>query len=45
MGKQKKYLGRIPLPRKSGGPQGSKKGKKGYNRRKDKKEIENGKER
>ena len=28
-----KKLGRIPLPPRKGGPQGSKKGKKGYNRK------------
>tara|TARA_Y100000310_G_scaffold310839_1_gene356490 strand:+ start:2609 stop:2812 length:204 start_codon:yes stop_codon:yes gene_type:complete len=27
------WLGRIPLPKKSGGPLTTKKGKKGYNRR------------
>lgn len=29
----KPKLGRIPLPRKTGGPQTSKKGKKGYDRK------------
>lgn len=32
----RKKLGRIPLPRKRGGPQTTKKGKKGYNRRRQK---------
>ena len=31
-----KKLGRIPLPRKTGGPQTTKKGKKGYNRKREK---------
>lgn len=31
-----KILGRIPLPRQTGGAQGSKKGKKGYNRKREK---------
>jgi len=34
-----KKLGRIPLPRKRGGPHTSKKGKKGYDRKRDKKEV------
>lgn len=34
--KQKIILGRIPLPRNTGGAQGTKKGKKGYDRKKDK---------
>ncbi|MBI2056367.1 MAG: hypothetical protein HYT37_03215 [Candidatus Sungbacteria bacterium] len=34
--KRKIELGRIPLPQKTGGPQGSPKGNKGYNRKKQK---------
>ncbi|OGP26624.1 MAG: hypothetical protein A2038_05665 [Deltaproteobacteria bacterium GWA2_57_13] len=33
----RKKLGRIPLPRKRSGPQSTKKGKKGYNRKLQKK--------
>lgn len=32
----KKILGRIPLPRQKGGAQGTKKGKRGYDRKRDK---------
>lgn len=31
-----KILGRIPLPRQTGGAQGTKKGKRGYDRKRDK---------
>jgi hypothetical protein len=34
--KVRKKLGRIPLPRKPGGPQTTKKGKRGYNRKREK---------
>ncbi|NIO08869.1 MAG: hypothetical protein GTO40_12985 [Deltaproteobacteria bacterium] len=34
-----KKLGRIPLPRQTSGPQTTKKGKKGYDRKREKKDI------
>lgn len=39
--KKKKILGRIPLPKQKGGPQTTKKGKRGYNRKRDKKHWQN----
>lgn len=35
----RKRLGRIPLPQQRGGPQSTKKGKKGYNRKRQKKRL------
>lgn len=35
----KRILGRIPLPRQKGGAQGTKKGKKGYNRKREKQKF------
>jgi hypothetical protein len=37
--KIRKKLGRIPLPRKRSGPQTTKKGKKGYDRKREKERI------
>jgi len=37
--KGRKKLGRIPLPRKTSRPQTTKKGKRGYDRKREKKDI------
>ena len=36
----KRILGRIPLPRQKGGAQGTKKGQKGYNRKREKAHLQ-----